>query len=516
MIRTNHTNRTATGLACLFFLAGLSGPAGNAEAQSIEPAGVIQAVAVDPHRPANVFAAGNGRVYRSVDNGRNWAESGDVVMAWSLAVKHIDLEGDPAGTSMVFAGTQDSGVMRSLDGGQTWVADPLFTEEIRRVAIHPNDNSVWAGSEQAIYVSHDSGANWEVVADNLGAGHVHGIAFNSADRNNVYVAKWNQGVYATIDGGQSWWFGNNGLTDTQIFDLDIDPSNPAVLYVSTTSGIFQSVDAGANWSSISGPTLVNEMAISRIDSSYLYVATENNGLYRSRDGGLTWQTATPDGVTAFTSIGTAVDGTEHVYAGSVNDGLFISDNSGLDWMTVSEFAGTTPRPVTPPSGDSDSAAMSMNIVDLQNGESVPSGGVARFRITIRNEGPAVATDVAFEAFWVQLHIVGGNDPMPFTITASQGSCPTSSDCFFGDLPAGAERTIEFSGTTEAGALNRYRLYAHTSASNVSQFQQTAEIGASVTVLSSDGGGGSTGLITLISLLLILSGRGFSRVTTHRS
>ena len=516
MKRTNHSNRAVTGLACLLFSAVLTGTVGVAEAQSIEPAGVIQSIAIDRHQPANVFAAGNGRVYRSADGGRTWAESDGVVLAWSLAVMHVDSAGDPAGASMVFAGTQDSGVMRSLDGGQTWTGDPLFTEEIRRVAIHPTDGSVWAGSEQAIYVSHDRGESWGVVADNLGSGQVHGIAFNSADPNHVYVAKWNHGVYATVDGGQTWTLGNNGLTDTQIFDLDIDPTNPAVLYASTTIGIFQSVDAGANWSKISGPTLVNEMSISRIDSGYLYVVTENEGIYRSRDGGLTWQTATPNGVTAFMSIGTAVSGTEHVYAGSVNEGLFVSNNSGLSWMTVSEFSGTSPDPITPPpSGGSGSAALSIGIVDLQNGEAVPSGGIARFRITIRNDGPDDATDVAFNAYWVQLHIVGGNDPMSFTITATQGSCPTSSNCFFGDLPAGAERVIEFSGNTEAGALTRYRLYARASASNISEIEQTAEIGASVTVLSSDsGGGGSTGLILLMALLLILSGRGFIRATSN--
>ena len=454
-----------------------------------------------------VFASGSNAVYSSVDSGRTWAVSTSGFFPWSLAVKHVDLPDDPAGTSAVFAGTNNRGVVRSLDGGGTWSSHPAISEEIRKVAIEGTGGAVWAGSEQAVYVSLNSGDTWDVVTADLGPGHVHGIAFDASNANIVYVAKWNQGVFASVDRGVTWNLSNNGLTDTQIFDLDHDPFNPGILYASTTQGIFQSVDAGANWTLLQGPTLVNELVVSSKLRDHLFAATENNGMYRSRDGGLTWQNITPEGVTAFVSVATTVNVTELVYAGSVDQGLFVSTKSGIEWMTASEFAGTEPEPYIPPPPEP-SPSLTITLIDYQNGESVSAGSQARFRAVIRNIGDGVATQVAFEAFWTQLHTFSPNDPMPFTISAAQGSCPAPRQCFFGDLQPGAERTVEFSGSTEVASLTRYRITAVASAENSGDVRKTAEIGASVTIGSSESsaGGGSYGPLFLLLLMSLVAAR----------
>ena len=486
-------------LLSLSIFCVFAGNAPHAAAQGVEPSGHIAAVAVNPHTPAHVFAAGADSVFRSFDGGRTWAESQDGPSAVSLVVLQVDGAADAESASMVFAATADRGVMRSTDGGRTWAADSGIGVPVDRVVAGLGGSTVWAGSEQALYRSPDRGATWDVVADDLGAGSVQGIAVDRTNPNNVYVAKWNRGVFISTDNGVTFAPGNDGLTDLQIYDLDIDPWNSAILYASTPTGLFRSADAGGSWSVVPGPVLVNAMTVGRFGSEYLYVATENDGLYRSRDDGTTWRTAAPNGVTAFTSLVTTVDTTEHVYAGSAADGLFISDNNGISWMTVAEFADTEPpSPSPPPAGF---PVLTQRITDLQNGEAVSAGSAARFRITIRNEGPEIATDVVATAFWVRLRLVGDNDPKPFRITAVQGSCPTSSECRFGDMQPGEERVVEFSGETDPGGLTTYRIYARVKASNTPQLQTTAEIGSSVTVLSSEGGGGSAGLLALLAMVL---------------
>jgi photosystem II stability/assembly factor-like uncharacterized protein len=488
-----------TGNAAFMAMAVLLSSAGSVLAQDIEPVGVLQTIAIDSSDPTVVYTSGNANLYRSDDQGANWTTSVIGTPVWSMAVRSADMTTSPDDGTVIFAGTTDRGVLGSFDNGQTWSGDDAFTDQVRIVALHPDGQSVFAGTETAVLVSDDLGASWQVFAEFPGPGYIYGIEFGHTNINNVYVAKFGEGVYSSIDGGSSWSLSNAGLFDTEVFDLVIDPSNPSSLFAVTRSGVFQSVDAGANWSRLMSPSRVHELAIDQSNPLRMHLVTSDTGIYRSMDGGQSWQNTTQgtQGDEVFTSIAVVPNGSGFVYAGSIAHGLYISSDNGESWTAGTQ--GGQPLPVT-------SSSLSMTITDLQNGQSVPSGGNARYRITIRNTGPDVATSVEFDPFWVQLRIVGGNDPMPFTITSSQGSCPTPRICFFGDLPVNAERTIEFSGQTEAGSLTRYRLYARASATNSSQAAQTTEISASVTVLSTDSGGGSSGPFLLITLLILLTRR----------
>jgi photosystem II stability/assembly factor-like uncharacterized protein len=510
---------TATLMATLVSLA----TAGGVMAQDIEPEGILQTIAIDSSDPTIVYAAGNGTVYRSADQGAIWTASNIGTPVWSLAVRPAGMTSSPDDGTVIVSGTQDRGALRSLDDGQTWSGDNGFTDEVRSVVVHPDGQRIFAGTATAVLASDDLGDSWRVFADFPGAGHVHGIAFDPSDPNHVYVAKFGAGVYASIDAGSSWTLSDAGLFDTQIFDLVADPSNPSSIFVATPSGVFQSVDAGATWSHLMSPSMANQLAVDPINPLRMYLVTEDTGIYRSIDGGQTWLGSSQGtrGVTAFTSIAVVSDGSGFVYAGSVADGLFISSDNGESWMTVGDFhampgadeplpdetgesggsSGGSPAGTT---GTSGSASLGISITDLQNGDSVPAGGTARFRITLRNNGPDVATGVAFDPYWVQLRIIGGNDPMPFTISSSQGSCPDSNICLFGDLPVNAERTIEFSGQTEAGSLTRYRLYARAKAENAGDTERIVEISAAVTVAST--GGGSIGPSLMFALILVLAHR----------
>jgi photosystem II stability/assembly factor-like uncharacterized protein len=477
-------------------------------AQDIEPVGVLQTIAIDESNPTVVYTSGNANLYRSDDRGENWTVSPIGTPVWSLSVRSADMTPSPDDGTVIFAGTVDRSVLRSFDNGQTWSGDDTLTDHVRIVALHPDGQSVFAGTETAVLVSDDLGASWQVFADFPGPGYLYGIEFDRTNFNNIYVAKFGEGIYSSIDGGSSWALSNAGLVDTEVFDLVIDPSNPSSLFAVTRSGVFQSVDAGANWSQLDSPSRTNELAIDPSNPLRMYVTTEDSGVHRSMDGGQSWQSSIQglQGDEVFTSIAVVPDGSGFVYAGSIEHGLYISSDNGGSWSAVTE--GGPPPPVT-------SSSLSMTVTDLQNGESVPSGGSARYRITIRNTGPDMATAVEFDPFWVQLHVVGGNDPMPYTISSSQGSCPNSKICFFGDLPVNSERTIEFSGQTEAGSLTRYRLYARANAANGGQVEQIAEISAVVTVASS--GGGSSGPLLIFALALFLMRRALlSRHPRHQT
>ena len=110
---------------------------------------------------------------------------------WALAV-------DPQDSSILYAGTQATGVFKSTDGGATW-------------------NLANGGGVVGGFVF-------------LGA-----LAIDPVTPSTVYAAK-SDGVFVTVNGAATWTPFNEGLTCLRIADLVIAPSDPLKLYAGTFGG----------------------------------------------------------------------------------------------------------------------------------------------------------------------------------------------------------------------------------------------------------------------------------------
>ena len=479
-----------------------------------EPTGVLRAIAVDPDFDAQVYVAGGDKIFSSKDAGRTWQTSAESIEAWDLAIGRSEntVEG------IAYAATIDLGILHSVDGGWRWNASDSNAGEARSLATSSDGLTVYAGATGDVAISTDQGQSFTRYSLGLDeTGFVNAIAVDPQNTNVVYAALAGQGIYHSADGGQSWSLNNSGLFDNDVIDLQVDPANGAVLFASTTSGIFQSVDGGQVWIHLASPSLVNDMVIHPANPQMMLLATENDGINRSLDGGQSWHRITEglQGIDTFTSLAVAAD-TGFVYAGTVQHGLFISSGNGDIWRSISDFAAETMPDTDDPVVENNvpptnPTSLNIEVFDYQNGAGVPAGGIARYKITVENVGDNTATGVIVDPYWVRLRIFGSNDAMPYTVSATLGSCPTQRLCAFGDLPPGAKRSVEFSGTTKSGALTRYRLYANASADNIQSFGQTAEIGAIVTVFSSEeSGGGSASPLLILAALVLLAIRALSR------
>jgi len=245
----------------------------------------------------------------------------------------------------LYVGAASGGVWKSVNGGTTFkpVFDKQPVQSIGAIAIDPkNPKTVWVGSGESwtrnsvsygdgIYKSTDGGDNWT----NLGLANserIAKIAIDPSDTNTVYVCVpgklWSdsddRGVYKTSDGGKSWTKvlkGSNASTGCSM--LTLDRANPKTLYAGmwdfrrkgwtfrsggdgpdapSGSGLFKSTDGGATWQSLddkSAPGLPTKpwgrIAVTAAPSNanivYALIEAEppKNGLYRSEDGGKTWQ-----------------------------------------------------------------------------------------------------------------------------------------------------------------------------------------------------------------------------------
>lgn len=104
-----------------------------------------------------------------------------------------------------------------------------------------------------------------------GGGGQPSISIDPTNSQIVYVTTDNGGLVKTIDGGETWFSINNNIGNRQLSDSELDPLNPQVLYV--TAEVFSET-----------PSYADEPV--------------NGELYRTRDGGQTWEVVSAQGMGA--------------------------------------------------------------------------------------------------------------------------------------------------------------------------------------------------------------------------
>lgn len=162
-----------------------------------------------------------------------------------------------------------------------------------------------SGFDEALYNT----MQWRLVGPFRGgrAGTVQGVIGNS---NLYYMGTAGGGVWKTTDGGNSWSCISDGFFGGSIGAIAVAQSDPNVIYVgegeqtvrgnvSSGNGLWRSTDAGDSWKFIGlkGTEHIGRMVVHPQNSNVLYVAAmgnlwipnEERGLYRSKDGGESWE-----------------------------------------------------------------------------------------------------------------------------------------------------------------------------------------------------------------------------------
>jgi hypothetical protein len=216
--------------------------------------GGIESVVVESPTDLVVAVAGAGDpgVYTSTDGGSLWNHASGMP-----PVQNIYELAQGAGPVIYAAG--DSGVWTSVNGGSSWTLtsdgiDPA--ETAFRVAVAPGTpNQLWADAGEDVYESTDGGANWANV-DGIGTtlpGAQAKLAFlltPSIGGNfgaNRAIVGTNDGVWATVDGGQNWGpmsisgVGTGGSIDFGneiIWALGLAPTGADLLAGTQADGVF--------------------------------------------------------------------------------------------------------------------------------------------------------------------------------------------------------------------------------------------------------------------------------------
>ena len=257
------------------------------------PAVYVIAVAVDPVS-SNIVYAGtqNEGIFKSTDYGETWTSTGSGL---SGAITYLTL--DPIKSGRLFASTATAFYL-SEDGGQTWanvLNMPAWT-----VTIDSNmPTTVYATARtQGAFRSSDGGHTWQAIntgLTNLTMGRSAPVIIDPTNRLTLYVGSEGGGVFKSLDGGDHWFAVNSGLDELAVYGLGMDPRNPGVLYACGPNGVYKTatgaevrsaptINAILNGASyLTGPVSPDEIVLmtgSGLGPSQLIVATPgNDGLY---------------------------------------------------------------------------------------------------------------------------------------------------------------------------------------------------------------------------------------------
>lgn len=258
-----------------------------------------------------------------------------------------DVELHPKNSNIVLIGSAGGGVWKSQDGGVRFnsIFDG-YCQSIGVVSIDPNDpdNTYWVGT----------GETWT--------------------RNSVSMG---DGIYKTTDGGKNWT--KMGLEKTdRIASIQIHPSNSNIIYAaalgalwgnSNDRGVYKTEDGGKTWNKIlfvNNTTGCSELVMDPFNPEVLYAAFwefrrtahsfnsggMNSALYKSNDGGKTWQklqNGLPKGKLGRIAVTIAPSNPQIVYAvmeaeKKEEKGLYRSDDGGANWKFLNGDFALTVRP----------------------------------------------------------------------------------------------------------------------------------------------------------------------------
>lgn len=282
----------------------------------------------------------------------------------------IAIVGEPGNPMVNYIGAASGGLWKTEDGGIGWrpIFDSQDISSIGSIHLAPSDpKKVWVGTGETflmrpahamgngIYYSPDAGKTWQHKGLEK-TGRIGRVIVHPTNPDIVYAAalghtygpQQERGVYRTKDGGENWervLFVDEG---TGAADLAMDPANPSILYAGMWSvhinswglnsggnggGVYRSMDGGDTWEPLNTKGLPGgeerivgktAVAVSHSDPNVVYALFEIDSpeLWRSDDKGETWTLQSQDHdwnerAPYYTRIAVGTNNPDEVYSLSV-------------------------------------------------------------------------------------------------------------------------------------------------------------------------------------------------------
>ena len=343
----------------------------------------IGVVTLDPTNPDEVIWVGTGEtwtrnsvtigdgLYKTTDGGANWKK-----MGFENSERIASIVINPKNNNEIYVGvlgalwsdSEERGVYKTTDGGKTWnkilyVGPSTGAADVLMDSNNPNVlyASMWqfrrsgwgfesGGENSALYKSVDAGETWNKIQNNIPTGKLGriGIALAPSDNNILYAVietgeKSTNGLWKSNDAGENWEHLNSdfGLTVRPFYfsRITVDPKNPDIILKGGLNGSI-SRDGGKTFKALGNMhSDIHDIIFDIHNSDIIYSGTDG-GVYRSWDGGSTFEIVENMPLSQFYHI--SVDDAEpyNVYGGLQDNGSWYGPSSSpggvnaRDWNSV--------------------------------------------------------------------------------------------------------------------------------------------------------------------------------------
>lgn len=369
----------------------------------VEHGPAVMCLAIDPIDTDRLFFGTSTHLFKTENAGGFWDQAYSNSSAggyWSgggLETTVVyDVAIDPTNSDNIYAGYWDMGFLKSHDGGESFkrtFEGMNHQSNTFAIIVDPAQPSTiyaatgwWETNEGEVCKSVDSGETWTVLNNGIPDAQVWSLALDTSSPPNsrtLYATSFENGVYKTTDGGQSWVPRHNGLGvegNLQTRTITIDPQNPDVIFVGMEArviespdsyetilgGLYKSSDAAVSWNRVdSGLPQANvwDIEVDPENSQIIYTAvseqydhtqqvTQFGGVYKSTDGGISWINHTNGfgSVENLNVMSIAINpaSSNVIYAVTSDDpfhdrsngrGVFKSTDAGVNWTAINEGLG---------------------------------------------------------------------------------------------------------------------------------------------------------------------------------
>lgn len=235
---------------------------------------------------------------------------------------------------------RESGLYRTTDGGKTWINtfESLGVQEsvaALALVVSPNytyDKTIFTGSVGMVLKSTNGGDSWFGVRlqEPIPLVSTMAISPNYAEDGFVYAGTLQDGVFTSANRGEGFTPWNYGLLDQHVYGLTADGK---WVYAGVDSGVYFSPNNGRRWEELGNVMEFAPINLAVVLDDSLLIASEENGLYLTRDGGKTTERIAQEQFPAAVNQLKVVD--INIVASS-DFTVWVSSDKGKSWSEIAK------------------------------------------------------------------------------------------------------------------------------------------------------------------------------------
>jgi photosystem II stability/assembly factor-like uncharacterized protein len=260
----------------------------------------------------------------------------------------------PDNSDILYVCTSEKGLCKSINGGESWLPKNEGVHELKSqvVALDDQNGILYLGTQGTIYKSLDNSETWQEISCGMNGFFISSFAQNHLNPNTIYAA----GSYLprkSWDGGKNWQrIGKGDLGKAFVVQIAVDPGDTNVVYAGLAGdsknelfGVYRSEDGGITWQEKNNglPYIpyIWDMKLVANDSSTTLALGTTKGFFISFNGTETWEERNNGfDMTPFdleiSTVAFDPNNFNTIYACASQ--LYKTDNQGKNWHVIKSYA----------------------------------------------------------------------------------------------------------------------------------------------------------------------------------